>query len=129
MEYSPENEENYRRIYSEIASRGGHGELPSTVAFTDSDFAGCAVTLRSTSGSILYYRGCPVVWSARQQGIRATSTCEAEYAACYDCIRTIEGQGFLDYVLKEGEFPLVFIDNIPASLTCLVPQLLRKDLN
>jgi len=114
VEYSPENEENFRRIYSEIASRGGHGELPSTVAFTDSDFAGCAVTLRSTSGSILYYRGCPVVWSARQQGIRATSTCEAEYVACYDCIRIIEGQGFLDYVLKEGEFPLVFIDNMSA---------------
>eukprot|EP00396_MALV-II-16_sp_LP-1_P000194 gene194-160_t len=79
VEYSPENEANFVELFSGIAKEGGKDVFPTTVAFTDSDFAGCAVTLRSTSGSILYHRGTPIAWSSKRQSLRATSTMEAEY--------------------------------------------------
>ena len=92
----------------------GFQSLPHTVAFTDADFAGCAVTLKSTSGSIMYHRGVPIVWSSKRQSIRATSTCESEYVALYDTIRLCENQGYLDWFLQERKLPLVFSDNQSA---------------
>tara|TARA_B100000586_G_scaffold243223_1_gene197521 strand:- start:2 stop:718 length:717 start_codon:yes stop_codon:yes gene_type:complete len=113
LEYSPELESNFKNVYGDVAKKGGH-ELPDLVAFTDSDFAGCSVTLRSTSGSILYYRGTPIVWSSKRQTVRAASTCEAEYVALYDVIRLSQNQGFLDWFLHEKELPLIFSDNKSA---------------
>ena len=75
---------------------------------------GCTVTLKSTSGSIMYHRGVPVVWSAKRQTIRATSTCESEYVALFDTIRLCENQGYLDWYLHGRKLPLVFSDNQSA---------------
>jgi hypothetical protein len=74
------------------------------------------ISLKSTSGSILYYRGVPVAWSSKRQSVRATSTCEAEYVAIHDTIKLCAAQGFLDwYIDTEGEtVPLVFTDNQSA---------------
>ena len=117
LEYTPEIERNFYSVYSEIAKKAGK-EVGPAVSFSDADFAGCSVSLRSTSGSIMYYKGTPIVWSSRRQSIRAKSTCEAEYVACYDTIRIVQSQGWLDYVLEEGEFPLVFVDNKSALDIC-----------
>ena len=88
--------------------------LPDLVGFTDSDFAGCAVALRSTSGTILYYRGCPVLWSSRRQSVKALSTCEAEYIGMFDLVKVSQSQGYLDWFLLDRKFPLMFADNQSA---------------
>ncbi|CAD7977251.1 unnamed protein product, partial [Amoebophrya sp. A25] len=49
LEYSPEIEENFKKIYSK-ALASNKKNLDDAVAFSDSDFAGCSVSLRSTSG-------------------------------------------------------------------------------
>merc|ERR1712216_92068 len=81
---------------------------------TDVDFAGRAQTLQSSTGTILYYKGCPLVCSSKRQSIRATSTCEAEYVAMYDAIRLTMNQGYLDCFQETGELPLLFSDNQSA---------------
>eukprot|EP00396_MALV-II-16_sp_LP-1_P000112 gene112-26_t len=114
IEYSRQNEANFRSVYEQIAKEGGH-KLDDTVAFSDSDFAGCSTTFKSTSGSILYYRGTPICWSAKLQSVKSLSTCEAEYVAIFDTVKLSRGLGFLDWVLSEDqEVPLVMVDNQSA---------------
>ena len=113
LEYSPKSEANFRSVYSGVASEAGK-QLGDTVCFSDSDFAGCSFSLKSTSGSILYRRGTPVAWSARRQSLITTSTCQAEYVAAYDSIQLTTSQGYLDWFLEEGQCPLYMIDNQAA---------------
>ena len=122
--YSPENERQFRATYGKICSAQSR-PLPHTVGFADSDFAGDTLTLRSTSGSILYHRGTPLVWSAKRQGLRASSTCEAEYIALHDTIRLSQNQGFLSWYLEEGSLPLVFCDN-QSALALAKPSIVAK---
>jgi hypothetical protein len=110
VSYSPGKERRFRETYTKVASEQDK-KLEDFVAFTDSDFAGDTVSLKSTTGSILYYKGTPVCWSARRQGIRALSTCEAEYVAAFDTIQMVRGQGYLDYFLEADDIPLLFCDN------------------
>ena len=49
--------------------------------FTDSDFAGCPDTRRSTSGYIFKLANCGISWRSRKQKSVATSTPEAKYMA------------------------------------------------
>ena len=49
--------------------------------YTDSDFAGCQGTRKSTTGWVLTYAGAPIAWKSKKQGCITTSTCEAEYVA------------------------------------------------
>src|SRR5258705_6326366 len=49
--------------------------------FTDSDFAGCPDTRRSTSDYIFKLANCAIRWRSRKQKSVATSTPEAEYMA------------------------------------------------
>ena len=49
--------------------------------FTDSDFAGCLDTCRSTSGYIFKLANCAISWRSRKQKSVATSTPEAAYMA------------------------------------------------
>lgn len=111
--YTPESERAFKETYSKIA-RSGKQELPDTVAFADVDFAGCCVTLKSTTGAIMYHRGTPITWLSKRQTIRAASTCEAEYVALYDTIRLCQSQGYLDWFLLNRDLPLVFSDNMSA---------------
>eukprot|EP00392_Amoebophrya_sp_AT5.2_P003651 g3656.t1 len=113
LEYSPELEKRFAATYGKIAEEAGK-KLPHTVAYSDSDFAGCTATLRSTSGSILYHRGVPIVWSCKKQSVKALSTCEAEYVAAFDTIRLSLGQGYLDWFMCERALPLTFVDNRSA---------------
>ena len=53
IEYSPEIEADFKNVYQAVAAKGKQ-ELPDVVAFSDADFAGCTLTLRSTTGSIMY---------------------------------------------------------------------------
>jgi len=115
LEYSPAIEADFQEVYSKIAAEEGKS-LGNTVCFADADFAGCSVTLRSTSGNILYHRGVPIVWASKRQTVKATSTCESEYMALYDMIKLTQSQGYLDWFLggDGGKLPLTFTDNKSA---------------
>ena len=89
LEYSPEREAHFVETYGPIAQEAGKS-LGAVVAFADSDYAGDAETYRSTSGSVICYRGFPVSWKSARQTVKARSTCEAEYIALYDTIRLLE---------------------------------------
>ena len=117
LEFSEENEKAFYRIYGRIIATEPNkvsGDCPSTMCFADADFAGCSVSLRSTSGSIMYHRGMPIVWSSKKQTLRALSTCESEYVALFDTIRMSKMSGFLDFFLESGKIPLTFTDNMSA---------------
>lgn len=115
VEYSVKNEENFNRLYRKFAEAGDR-KMSNVVGFSDSDYAGCPVTLKSTTGSILYMFGTPIAWSSRRQSIRATSTCESEYCGIYETLKLCQSQGYLDWFLEtEGEkLPLVFTDSQSA---------------
>ena len=49
--------------------------------YTDSDFAGCPGTRKSTTGWIFTYAGAPISWKSKKQDCITTSSCEAEYVA------------------------------------------------
>ncbi len=110
--YSPENEEAFCARFREIARAGGREDIfDDFTTFSDTDFAGCSLSFRSTSGGIMYYKGTPIVWKSARQSIRAYSTCEAEYVGLYDSLRLSQGQGYLDWFLEEKELPIHFGDN------------------
>ena len=49
--------------------------------FMDSDYAGCPITLHSTSGYVFKLAGATICWKSRKQWSVATSILEAEYMA------------------------------------------------
>jgi hypothetical protein len=53
------------------------------VGYTDSDFAGCQDSKKSTSGYIFMLTGGAVSWKSSKQSLTATSTMEAEFISCY----------------------------------------------
>ena len=55
------------------------------VAYTDSDYGGCQVDRKSTSGSCQFLGGKLVSWSSKKQNCVSTSTAEAEYVAAASC--------------------------------------------
>ena len=107
--YSPESERRFDEIYGELldtAENGAGGKDASRAQaakkakfnlFSDASFASCAVTLRSTSGAILYYRGTPILWRTAKQSVRAYSTSEAEYVAASDALVATQAIGFSSF--------------------------------
>ena len=59
----------------------GEPELLSFEAYSDSDWAGCRDTRRSTSGGIIYFEGAVLTFWSRTQTSIALSSCEAELYA------------------------------------------------
>ena len=58
--------------------------LHSTLqAHSDSDYAACVTTRRSTSGTYILYNDSPVAWQSKRQRFIATSTWAAEYVAAF----------------------------------------------
>uniref|UniRef100_A0A6N2NK50 Reverse transcriptase Ty1/copia-type domain-containing protein n=1 Tax=Salix viminalis TaxID=40686 RepID=A0A6N2NK50_SALVM len=56
----------------------------TVVGYSDSDFAGCVDSRKSTSGYIFLLAGGAISWRSSKQTIVATSTMEAEFIACYE---------------------------------------------
>ena len=61
--------------------RSSHLEI---VGYSDSDFAGCLDSRRSTSGYIFMLAGGAVSWKSVKQTLIASSTMEAKFIVCYD---------------------------------------------
>jgi hypothetical protein len=63
----------------------GGGNPISLVGFTDSDWANCLDTRRSVGGYSFTLGSGVVSWTTRKQKTVASSSCEAEYTAAYEC--------------------------------------------
>ncbi|KAI3666990.1 hypothetical protein L6452_42031 [Arctium lappa] len=55
------------------------------MAYTDSDYGGCKLDRKSTSGSCQFLGGKLVSWTSKKQNCVSTSTAEAEYVAAASC--------------------------------------------
>jgi hypothetical protein len=59
-------------------------EKLEVIAYTDSDFAGCVDSMKSTLGYIFMMAGGAVSWKSAKQTLTAPSTMAAEFIACYE---------------------------------------------
>ncbi|KAJ9539123.1 LOW QUALITY PROTEIN: hypothetical protein OSB04_031856 [Centaurea solstitialis] len=55
------------------------------ISFTDSDYGGCKLDRKSTSGSCQFLGDKLVSWTSKKQNCVSTSTAEAEYVAAASC--------------------------------------------
>lgn len=81
------------------------------IAFSDSSFADCPDTRRSTMGFCTSLGGAVATWSARRQKTVTISSCEAEYIALSETSREIL---WLRQFLRE----LNLLNSSPAILLC-----------
>lgn len=90
------------------------------VGYSDSDFAGCQDSRRSTSGYIYLLAGGAISWRSAKQTLIASSTMAAEFIACYEASN--HGMWLRNFVtglrILEGiERPLkLFCDNKSAVM-------------
>ena len=86
--------------------------------YSDSDFAGCIDSRKSTFGYLFMLAGGAISWKSAKQTIIASSTMEAEFVACFEATvhglwlrNFISGLGIVDFVSK----PLrIYCDNSAA---------------
>jgi hypothetical protein len=89
-----------------LVSKGVQFEL---VGYSDSDYAGCKVDRKSTSGGCQLL-GCSLIsWSSKKQNFVALSTAEVEYISAGSCCAQLlwMKQTLLDYGVKFKEIPLI----------------------
>ncbi|KAH9793735.1 hypothetical protein KPL71_004641 [Citrus sinensis] len=90
------------------------------IGYSDSDFAGCQDSRRSTSGYIYMLAGGAISWRSAKQTLVASSTMAAKFVACYEASN--QGIWLRNFVtglrILEGvERPLkIFCDNKSAVL-------------
>ncbi|CAL1373961.1 unnamed protein product [Linum trigynum] len=95
--------------------RSDHLEV---IGYSDSDYAGCVDTRKSTFGYLFLLAGGAISWKSAKQSVIATSTMEAEFIACYEATNHglwlrnfISGLGIVDTIAK----PLkIYYDNSAA---------------
>lgn len=106
-----------------IKYRRGFTDL---VAFTDSDFAGCLDTRRSTTGWVIIFGGAPISWCSQRQKTVTLSTTHAEYVAAAELAREIIWvKGFVGFLnlpeFKTDTVPM-YIDNDAATTITQSPH-------
>ncbi|KAL4573556.1 hypothetical protein LXL04_020366 [Taraxacum kok-saghyz] len=77
-------------------------------AFIDSDYGGCQLDRKSTSGSCQFLGGCLVSWTSKKQFCVSTSTAEAEYVAASSCCSQVLWMQtqLKDYGYKMQQIPI-----------------------
>ena len=92
--------------------KGSNFEL---IGYSDSDYAGCKVDRRSTSGTCQFLGRSLVFWSSKKQNSVALSTAEAEYISAGSCCAQLLWMKatLSDYGIKYKNVPL-FCDNESA---------------
>ncbi|KAL3641393.1 hypothetical protein CASFOL_016361 [Castilleja foliolosa] len=77
------------------------------IGYSDSDYAGCVDTRKSTFGYLFLLAGGAISWKSAKQSVIATSTMEAEFVACFEAIiqgnwlrNFISGLGLVDSIAK-----------------------------
>ena len=95
--------------------RSDHLEV---IGYSDSNYAGCVDSRKSTYGYLFLLAGGTVSWKCGKQSIIATSTMEAEFVACFEATihtlwmrKFISGLGIVDSIDR----PLrIYCDNFAA---------------
>ena len=88
------------------------------IGYSDSDFAGCVDSRKSTFGYLFLLGEGAISWKSAKQSVIASSTMEAEFVACYEATihalwlrNFISGLGVVDTITK----PLkIYCDNSAA---------------
>jgi hypothetical protein len=86
--------------------RSDHLEV---IGYSDSDFAGCVDSRKSTFGYLFLLAGGAISWKSAKQTIIASSTMEAEFVACFEA--TIHGLWLQNFISG-----LEIVDTIAKSL-------------
>ncbi|KAK2415783.1 hypothetical protein QL285_038238 [Trifolium repens] len=91
----------------------------SLVGYSDSDFVGCKLDRKSTSGTCHLFCNSLVSWHSKKQVSIALSTAEAEYVAAGSCCSQILWlkQQLLDYDLKLQRVPILCDNTSAINLT------------
>jgi hypothetical protein len=86
-----------------------NGACFELLGYPDSDFAGCRVDRKSTSGGCYLLGRSLVAWSSKKQNSVALSTAEAEYSSVGACCAQIlyMKQSLLDYGVVLDKVPLL----------------------
>ncbi|XP_059663952.1 secreted RxLR effector protein 161-like [Cornus florida] len=95
------------------------GEL-EVIGYSDSGFAGCVDSRRSTFGYLFLLAGGAISWKSAKQSIIASSTMKAEFVVCFEA--TNHGLWLRNFILGFGVMdsisrPLkIYCDNTAAVL-------------
>jgi hypothetical protein len=87
----------------------------SLIGYSDSDYAGCKIDRKSTTGTCQFLGNRLVSWASKKQQSVSTSTAEAEYIAAGSCcaqLLWIRNQ-LMDYGMTLSNIPM-FCDNTSA---------------
>jgi hypothetical protein len=85
------------------------------IAFSDSDWAGCPDTRRSTVGFIIFMCGGPIAWKSKKKETLALSSCEAEYMGLSEVGRELIWiTHFLTEIGVEFNRPRIYCDSDSA---------------
>ena len=81
--------------------------------YSDSDWAGCVMSRKSTSGQLFRIGGCTVSWRSKKQSVVALSSTEAEYIALCEAAQETTWLRHLlhDIGLQQVEPTTIFEDN------------------
>jgi hypothetical protein len=91
------------------------GSTFDLIGYSDSDYAGCKVDRKSTSGTCQFLGRSLVSWSSKKQTSVALSTAEAEYVAAGQCYAQLlwMRQTLWDFGYNLSKVPLL-CDNVSA---------------
>jgi Reverse transcriptase (RNA-dependent DNA polymerase)/GAG-pre-integrase domain len=67
-----------------------YGTGSGVVSYTDSAYANCPLTAKSSSGYVTLFAGGAVDWLSKRQSITAQSSCESEYIAASHAARSVD---------------------------------------
>ena len=117
--YSPRSEKEFKNVYQNLL-KDPPQSFPAKHLFSDASYASCFLTLRSTSGGIVYFRSFPICWRTKRQTVTCFSTSESEYVACSDVIVLGMENRFLNFFNRGDEVvdhdtdEVIWVDNQSA---------------
>jgi hypothetical protein len=95
------------------------GEKFELVGYSDSDYAGCKVERKSTSGTCQLLGRSLVLWSSKKQNNVALSTAKAEYISAGSCYAQMLWMKATlnDFRIKFKKVPLLYDNESAIKLT------------